>query len=196
MRQGGGVVGIQPYTSILTQVNNYVAPVKSTPVFITVNCQWIWHFTLCRIKGISISRQKLRDMNNKRRMFASNHLTLADSKSGWNHISNLLNENPPLDILCQVQLAIFRFFLKFMRGFHENFEPGFMVKNWPDVLTIWILLQTLRMDTGLKMTLTTWWRSVCLLRAYAPWRLGSWAVSRYDHLPTTPVHRPLACYVA
>ena len=43
---GGGVV-IQPYTSILTQVNNYVAaPVKSTPLLITVNCQWTRHFTL------------------------------------------------------------------------------------------------------------------------------------------------------
>ena len=40
-------------------------------------------------------------------------------------------------------------------------------------LTIYILLRMLRMDRRLKMTLTTWWRSVCLLRAYAAWRLDS-----------------------
>ena len=34
----GGGVGIQPYTSILPQVNNYVAAVKSKPVLITVTC--------------------------------------------------------------------------------------------------------------------------------------------------------------
>ena len=51
-------------------------------------------------------------------------------------------------------------------------------------MAIYILLQTLRMDTRLKMTLTTRLFVACSSSACS----GAWALSR--------VQRPLACYVA
>ena len=58
----GGGVCVQPYTSILPQVNNYVAAVKSKPVLITVTCPWTWHFTIRRQKGMGLNRWYLLDM--------------------------------------------------------------------------------------------------------------------------------------